>query len=416
MIKDDLWQEIREKINKVKIVDTHEHLGKELPIFTPSKRLKMNLVRFITYSYLYGDLISSGMRAIPRNRVTWDNLSPHLEHVKTTVYYRYVIRALKDFYGLEGDDITSTNWETISSRITEKNENHVHWELQVLDLMNVHRMLLEISEKCVLKTGIINDERLVQILNVDDLIMGGMIAARKLTHGSIETFDDYLGALDVAFDMATRNGAVGVKTSLAYLRIISYDKVEKSVAQNIFNNGIRRATPTDMKKFQDFMMHVACEKCAEYKLPFEFHTGLQADNFNRINNANPTLLENLFREYPKVNFVLFHGGFPYIHEVGVLAKYFPNVYLDACWLSDISISSYKNALSMWLEIVPSNKIFAWGGDQSVIEHSHASLLLAKDLITDMLVEKINSEYFNYNTALTVMNKILGENAAQLYKL
>jgi hypothetical protein len=416
MVKDDLWQTVHNELKKVKVIDTHEHLGKELPIFRPNKIIKMNLMRFIAFSYLYGDLISSGMKLIPRDRVAWEDLKPHLENVKTTVYYKYVIRALKDFYGLEGENITNDNWETISNHISEKNENHVEWELQVLDLMNIHRMILEISEKCLLKTDIVNDKRLVQILKVDDLIMGGLTVAKKLIHKATDTLDDYLSALDVAFDMAIKNGAIGVKSSLAYLRIISYDKVEKSEAQKIFNNGLRRSTPTDMKKFQDFMMHTVCEKCAEYKLPFEFHTGLQADNFNLLNNSNPLLLQNLIKDYKKVNFVLFHGGYPYIHEVGVLAKYFPNVYLDACWLSDISVSAYKRALTEWLEIVPANKIFAWGGDQSLIEHSYASLLLAKDLITDVLVDKINSGFFNFNLALSVMKKILYENQVKLYRL
>ena len=416
MIRDNLWQEVREEIDKIKVVDTHEHLGKELPIFRASKKMKMNLMKFISYSYLYGDLISSGMKLIALNRLAWEDLKPYLENVKTTVYYKYIIRALKDFYGLEGNDITDSNWKGISNRIAEKNENHVDWELQVLDRMNIHRMILEISEKCVLKTDLVKDERLVQIINFEDLIMGGLTTAKKLTKVKPETFNDYLSALDIAFDMAVQNGAIGVKSSLAYLRIISYDTVEKSEAQKIFNNGIRHATPTELKKFQDFMMHAVCEKCAEYNLPYEFHTGLHAGNFNTLKNSNPLLLENLIKDYNKVNFVLFHGGYPYIHEVGVLAKYFPNLYLDACWLSDISISAYKRALSEWLEIVPSNKIFAWGGDQMLIEHSYASLLLAKDLIADVLVDKINSGYFNSNLALSVMKKILNQNACNVYNI
>lgn len=416
MIKDNLWQEVREEIDKVPIVDTHEHLGKELPIFRPSKKIKLNLMRFIAYSYLYGDLVSSGMKPIALNRLAWEDVKPYLESVRTTVYYRYLIRALQDFYGLDGEVITDTNWKTISNQIAQKNENHVEWELRVLDLMNVHRMILEISEKCVLKTDIVNDTRLVQILNLEELIMGGLTTAKKLLHRSAENFDDYLSALDIAFDMAVENGAIGVKSSLAYLRNISYDKVEKSEARKIFNSGIRHATPTESKKFQDFMMHAVCEKCVEYNLPYEFHTGLHAGNFNTLKNSDPLLLENLFRDYRKVKFILFHGGYPYINEVGVLAKYFPNVYLDACWLSDISISAYKRALSEWLEIVPSNKIFAWGGDQMLIEHSYASLLLAKDLIADVLVDKINSGYFNINLAVSVMKKILGQNAINLYRL
>lgn len=415
-MENSLWKEIRQEIDKVKVVDTHEHLGKEMPIFRPDKSIKVNLMRFISYSYLYGDLVSSGMKPIALNRLRWEDLKSHLESVRTMVYYKYLMRALQDFYGLEGDQLTDANWETISKRIIEKNVNHVEWELEVLDRMNIYRMILEISEKCQLKTDLINDERLVQIINFEELIMGGLTTAKKLLQKKVENFDEYLSALDIAFDTAVENGAIGVKSSLAYLRTISYDKIEKSEARKVFNNGIRHATPSELKKFQDFMMHAVCEKCNEYTLPYEFHTGLHAGNYNTLSNSNPLLLENLFRSYPKVNFVLFHGGYPYIHEVGVLAKYFPNVYLDACWLSDISISAYKRALSEWIEVVPSNKIFAWGGDQMLIEHSYASLLLAKDLIAEVLVDKINNGYFNKSLALSVMKNIVGQNAINLYKL
>jgi predicted TIM-barrel fold metal-dependent hydrolase len=124
----------------------------------------------------------------------------------------------------------------------------------------------------------------------------------------------------------------------------------------------------------------------------------------------------LFRDYHKVNFILFHGGYPYIKEIAVLAKYFPNVYLDACWLSDISVSGYKRALNEWIELVPSNKILAYGGDHTMIEHTYASLLLAKDLISDVFTEKIMSGYFNINGARAVMRKILNLNACNLYSL
>jgi len=52
----------------------------------------------------------------------------------------------------------------------------------------------------------------------------------------------------------------------------------------------------------------------------------------------------------------------------------------------------------------------------LIEHSYASLLLAKDLIADVMVDKINSGYFNYNLAISVMIKILGQNAINLFRL
>ena len=109
MMENSLWNEIRQEIDKVQIVDTHEHLGKELPIFRPNKKIKLNLMRFISYSYLYGDLVSAGMKPIALNRVAWEDMKPYLESVRTTVYYKYLIRALQDFYGLEGDQLTDAN-------------------------------------------------------------------------------------------------------------------------------------------------------------------------------------------------------------------------------------------------------------------------------------------------------------------
>ena len=99
-----------------------------------------------------------------------------------------------------------------------------------------------------------------------------------------------------------------------------------------------------------------------------------------------------------------------------MAKYFPNVYIDGCWLAHISPAAYKRGLDEWLEIVPANKIFAWGGDHLLVEHSYASLTLAKDLISKVLAKKVYSGYFSKKVAISVARKILGENAIKVYNL
>jgi len=162
------------------------------------------------------------------------------------------------------------------------------------------------------------------------------------------------------------------------------------------------------------MMQAVCERCAEHKLPFHFHTGLQAGGYNVITNANPTHLTNLFMKFPDVRFILFHGGYPYIQEAGIMAQYFPNVYVNGCWLPQISPVAYKRALNEWLEILPSNKIFAWGGDNWIIDESYASLMLAKDLVSEVLTVKVTSGYFSKKTALSVAEKIMGKNAIEIY--
>ena len=135
---------------------------------------------------------------------------------------------------------------------------------------------------------------------------------------------------------------------------------------------------------------------------------------NTITNANPTHLTNLFAKYSALTFDVFHGGYPYYEEAGLMAKYFPNVYIDGCWFPHFAPSAYRRALSTWIEMAPANKIFAWGGDHRILDHSYASLILAKDLIADVLASKVADGYFGKARALRVAEKILADNAVEVY--
>jgi predicted TIM-barrel fold metal-dependent hydrolase len=339
----------------------------------------------------------------------------HFENVSNTSYYRYLLIALRDLFGLKEKEINDENWAEVSRRIAKKSKDNIKWSLRVLEKMNLKKVILCVSRNGMPHTRIVKDERLVQVVGIDHLIT----AETQLTNRKprINSLDDYLNMVDESFEKAVKAGAVGIKSTLAYQRKISYETTAKSTAERIFTKGIRNASLEEKRMFQDFMMHVVCEKCEDYNLPFQIHTGIHARTGVPacvITNSNPVHLTNLFQEYPDVKFDMFHGGYPYIHEAGILAKYYPNVYLDACWLTHISPAAYRRGLDEWLEILPANKIFAWGGDNILIEHSYASLMLAKDLIADVLAAKVNSGYFSLKVAKSVANKILGENAIKIF--
>ncbi len=281
--------------------------------------------------------------------------------------------------------------------------------------MKVHKIILDISGTAPPNDKIAEDQRLVQVVRMDDLIHGNLKAVENFVEEKVHSFDDYLIVLDQAFEEVVKAGAVGIKSGLAYERILSFNNVAKADAERVFCKGLENVGSQERKRFEDFMMHAVCERCATHELPFQIHTGIQAGNYNTITNAKPTHLTDLFRKFRDVRFDLFHGGYPYIQEAGILAKYFPNVYLDACWLAHISPAAYKRGLDEWLEIVPSNKIFAWGGDHGIIEHSYASLMLAKDLVSEVLAAKVSSGRLSKKVAISVAEKIMGGNAIEVYK-
>jgi uncharacterized protein len=79
--------------------------------------------------------------------------------------------------------------------------------------------------------------------------------------------------------------------------------------------------------------------------------------------VNPLLLEPLFNDLRlrKTSFVLLHGGWPYIREIGSLLQK-PNVYLDIS-SQDLIIPPHTEAqwLREWLELEPEKVLFGTDG-------------------------------------------------------
>ena len=76
-----------------------------------------------------------------------------------------------------------------------------------------------------------------------------------------------------------------------------------------------------------------------------------------------------------------------------MAKYFPNVYIDGCWLTHISPTGFKRGLTEWLETVPMNKIFAWDPREDEFTYYGRSHVLEEVLSEqDITMEELNDEW------------------------
>ena len=82
----------------------------------------------------------------------------------------------------------------------------------------------------------------------------------------------------------------------------------------------------------------------------------------------------------------------------------------------ISESVTKRYLHEWIETVPSNKIFGFGGDYIFIEGAYGHSVMARTLIAEVLTEKVQSGYFTIPEALKFAYKILRKNALDIFNL
>ncbi|MCE1200197.1 MAG: amidohydrolase, partial [Marinilabiliales bacterium] len=236
----------------------------------------------------------------------------------------------------------------------------------------------------------------------------------------VKNVDDLVALQNRDFVEALKKGFTCIKTSVAYFRSLYFEDVTKEKAEACFQMILRsrdKQLPFEaVKPLSDYMMHRMLDLALKYDKPVQIHTGLQAGDGNIIQNSNPALLANLFLKYRNVKFVLFHGGYPYGGEFGSLAKNFRNVYIDLCWVYIISPSYSERYLHEWLETVPANKIMAFGGDYENVENIYGHLLFARQILGNVLVQKVRDGYFTEREAIRVAQMVLHDNAVQLFHL
>ena len=410
---DDFSLDLLRVTDALPLIDTHEHVERD----QHGKYYGSDLFDMVKNTfYLWADLVSSGMPPEPwapdesDDERKWGVLRQFLPNVVASGYYRGIIRGLQAIHGLESDVVDDSNWRSLNERIRKAYTNplwtvtvmrehtHIEWAINDVDGFNMDPTLFLPS------------------LKVDYLLRGGTPEGRhqieQMDGKKVQHFDDYLQFLGDKLREFKTLGAVALKTVTPYYRSFEYDEVPEDKARDAYRaTGV--ASAREQKAVEDFAFHFVIQKAIELQLPVQIHTGLLAWNTTYLPYCNPTQLNGLFLRYPECRFVLFHGGYPYSDELGVLAKTFPNVFLDLCWLPWISMELTKRFLQIWLEIVPTNK-FMWGGDAHRAECVHGHWLQAQQAVIEILGEKVKRGALDRQTAVRIVRGIFRENARSLF--
>lgn len=420
--KEGYEMRIRQFIDSLEIVDTHEHLS------DPNLIRKSTICDFtlLYHQFANHDLISSGMPGAefwnmlngpltPREK--WKILKPYIDKSFNTSFNRIANLAASKLFGIE--NINELTVGTLSDRIKKAYQGD--WFRLVLnDKCRISYVIQDTEDRSYYP-----DDKFRYLNRFDKFIFinskNDIYKLKTNETENIETLDGLVNLMTSRFYESMNRDVVGIKIHLAYNRSLNFENVKKEKAKKIFNelfSSSQRDSITfqEVKPLQDYMMHHLLNLVIDSKLPVQIHTGFQSGNSNSIKNSDPVLLSNLFAEYPTINFVLLHGSYPYGGELATLAKNYPNVFIDLAWLYAISPSFSKRYLSEWLETVPANKIMAFGGDYHNIENVYAELLVAREVISEVLIDKVREGYFNEAEAMQVASMILYDNAVTLYNL
>ncbi|RLF15100.1 MAG: amidohydrolase [Thermoprotei archaeon] len=412
-------EEIARFVYSLPIIDTHEHIQDEnARIQGPHDPISIFLSHYLSTDFLISGIDPKTLEklrdpSIPLDE-KWSDFVKFWELSRNTGYARVIRIILRDIYGEE--EITFESIKRVAGKMKEMCRKGFYKYI-LKDRANIELCIVDVS-----KTDV-DRELFAPVLRFDDFIYvhsrDDIKRLSKKVGVEIKSLRDMIKALRTSVERV-KGSIVGIKTGLAYNRTLLYENVDFKEAEMIFNKLIARESShlsfEEVKPLQDFMMHYLATIAGELGLPIQIHTGLQEGVWNDLRNSNPLLLIELLREHKNTKFDIFHAGYPFSRELGALAKQFPNVYLDLCWLHAISPDAARRILSEWLDLLPVNKILAFGGDYVFVEGAYGHAKIARENVIKVLTEKIDSGDMTLDEAKYVARRILRENALELFPI
>ena len=418
--KTETYRRIRTALDAVPAIDTHDHLRPfdDIPgrdVTDRGRGMTLHSVWAGSY-YTWINPLSGWPEGKPFDE-WWKVAKDDFDNARATSFYRYVLPAFKDLYGTDFETMTDEQARALNDKIFENYKDdkwlhHVVTEKANIELMLVDPYWARFKFERPYRFS-------VPVLNVTSMVDGYHESSftsqldspyhfARENGKEVKTLDDYLAAIDAIFQKAVASDAVCLKTTLAYQRTLDFANVPRERAEKAFGRPKAELKPEEIKDFQDFILWRLCELSAKYELPFQIHTG-QA----RIQGSNPMLLVDLIAANPKTKFVLFHGGFPWVGETGVIAMKHKNVWVDSVWLPQLSYTMAKRAYQEWLEVMPSDRIM-WGADTVQAEGIYAATVWTRQCLSEALAEKVERGELSEEQAIKIGRQVLRDNALKLF--
>ena len=404
-----IYNRLLETISEFEIIDAHEHLPPE------QVRVEQKVDAFTLFGhYTRTDLITSGLSPEDFERIQdgelpleyrWKLFAPYLEHIRFGSYARPAFIAAKEFYGF--DTIDETTYIPLSEAMAEANEPGIYQRI--------------LRDRCKIRTALTQGGRTdydgdllvplmptgtyVQVRTWEDVARRA--ADLKQT---ANTLDDYVIVMEKGVEKWQSEGVVGLKMTSA-----AYGEADRAEAVSLFEglrNGAEKSLP-DVNALRDYLLDEILRICARRELVVAVHSGMWGD----FRTLEPTQMMPVFQRHPETNFDLYHAGMPSVRETGVIGKNFANVWLNLCWCHIISQKMTCAALDEWMDLVPMNKIIAFGGDYGKpVEKVYGHLLMAREDIAAVLSGRVEEGLMSEEQAVAVARQWFYDNPKALYGL
>lgn len=126
------------------------------------------------------------------------------------------------------------------------------------------------------------------------------------------------------------------KENSRFMGFASVDPIDKDASKNLEEDvkkwnlkGLKLSPATqDFSPTDKEYAYPVYEKASSLNLPILFHMGMSWEPGTKITPGYPMLLEEVAYDFPNLNIVIAHFGWPWVVETAALSLKYKNVYID----------------------------------------------------------------------------------------
>ena len=410
-----------EVIDSIPLIDVHTHINFEEPTAKDPSQI-------LLYHYIATELRSMGVPVEEIEAKSEDpvkDLLPYLKLIRNTATYWCLRQILSGLYEFD-EDPEPDNWSRLREAIINKAEDKGWTERLLKEKLNVEKIFLTINPLEELKVGF--DRRLyVASLRLDSLV-GGLskesITMLEKVSGSeasnLEGFHECLLKRFKELRDLTATAAISFQSPEVYV------PVDQPLGEEVYNKLYqgRPLLERDLRIIRSIALSIVLNVCRELKLPIQIMIGVVRD----LPGASPPdyaiafkqegLLElcRFFSIYDDVSFHLISAYRFQSHELAIIAKNYPNVYLIGYWWYCFYPESITGHLLERLQLLPMGKLCGFFSDAYVLEWIYGKAALVRKVTREVLESMVRRGFYSEELAEEISRAIFLENPRRLYKL
>jgi glucuronate isomerase len=430
-----LIQRIERMISETPIVDPHTHIRCDGPSAP-------DLASLMSYHWLQTELRAVGMPiqdldpALPADERVRRSI-PYLKLMRTTAMAWCFYRILRDLFDFHDADLTESNAREPMEKITRAGREP-NWARTVLqDRCNIRTVVTSLGNRSA--DPRMNPDYVLSMLDLHYLFCPGVatdltpfFAGRTTKAEYYEALAQVLGERPATVERlarllrdwleATVRGPVRFSNTFLPIeqRFSAPDVVETGRVLARAAAG-KPLSDDDVNALVQFVTWQVLGWHHDQKKAFQIAVGAEyficdGKSIPRFQETWTSQMARVFHHFGNVRFDLMMASDVLAHEVAVLARQFPNVYVSGYWWHNFFPATIEKNVALRIQIVPMAKITGFLCDAYYVEWSYGKLQVVKKAMAGALARLVETGYYEEDEIPPILKQILHDTPRDLYEL